>query len=205
MKKPSESIKRQVSQLRDELAKYDHHYYVLDDPLVPDAHYDQQFQALLALEETYPSLMTDDSPSQRVGAPALKAFVQKAHQQRMMSLANAFNGDDVHAFAKRISQRLLQIDFKCKAFDYVCEPKLDGVAVNLLYEHGVLMQAATRGDGHVGEDITCNVRTIKSIPLRLLGKKVPASVEIRGEIYIAKDAFKKMNKALEKTTTAYFC
>lgn len=197
-KKLPDNIEDQVHELRDKLNRYDHHYYVLDDPLVPDAYYDEQFQALFKLEQSHPSLMSKDSPTQRVGAPALTSFEQIKHRQRMLSLANAFNGDDVHAFAKRIQQRLDQADVPYDHINYVCEPKLDGVAISLLYEEGVLSLAATRGDGHVGEDVSCNVRTIKCIPLRLLGDKVPKAIEIRGEVYLAKDAFSAMNKALEK-------
>ena len=154
----------QISQLQQQINQYNHEYYVLDQPTVPDAEYDRLMAALIDLETVNPELKTIDSPSQKVGGQALKSFTQVTHQLPMLSLDNVFSLEDFHAFVKRVKDRLNSN----KALAFCAEPKLDGLAVSLRYEQGQLVQAATRGDGSVGENITTNIRTIKSIPLKLL-------------------------------------
>ena len=151
-----------VQQLRKQLDRYNYHYYVLDDPLVPDAEYDRLFAELQHIESTHPELVTVDSPTQRVGDRPLEAFTQVQHRVPMLSLNNAFDEEEMRAFDQRVRDRLATAD----AIQYACEPKLDGIAVSLLYRDARLVQASTRGDGSTGEDITQNVRTIPSIPLR---------------------------------------
>ena len=148
------------------------------------------FRELKTLEEQYPDLITDDSPTQRVGTEPLSSFSQIVHELPMLSLDNAFDEDDVRDFERRVMTRLQTED----TIEFACEPKIDGVAVSLLYEDGKLVRAATRGDGTTGEDITRNVRTIKSIPLELIGKGYPARLEVRGEIYFPRSAFARMNE-----------
>ena len=187
----SQNPKNQWRALCDKLRKYSYHYYVLDDPIVPDAEYDRLFNALLALEAQYPDLVTRDSPSQRVGSEPLAQFEQVKHKKSMLSLSNAFDEKDVTAFDERIHKRL-QIS-QNQAIAYTCEVKLDGLAVNLYYEKGQLIQAATRGDGVVGEDITHNIRTIGAIPLQLYGDNLPDSIEVRGEVYMPIKGFETLN------------
>ncbi|WP_085296782.1 NAD-dependent DNA ligase LigA [Cognaticolwellia mytili] len=170
--------------------QYNHQYYVLDEPSVPDAEYDRLMRELLALEAEFPQLKALDSPSQKVGGIALKSFSQVTHQLPMLSLDNVFSPDEWQAFVKRIKDRLKsEYDFSICA-----EPKLDGLAVSLRYENGVFVQAATRGDGNVGENITENVRTIKSIPLRLQGSDYPDILEVRGEVFMPKASFESLNQ-----------
>lgn len=191
------STAQQMRELESKLHLYNHQYYVLDEPTVPDAEYDRVFRALQALEAQFPDLQAPDSPTQKVGGVALDKFEQVNHEVPMLSLDNAMVEEEFVAFNKRIGDRLKSSD----TFEFCCEPKLDGLAVSLLYENGVLVQAATRGDGMVGENITANVKTIKSIPLRLSGDNVPARVEIRGEVFLWLDGFKAFNeKALENGT-----
>lgn len=174
--------------------EHNHHYYVLDDPILPDADYDQLFRQLIDIETALPELLSNDSPSKRVGAAPLDRFDSVQHKIPMLSLDNAFNAEELRAFDQRLKSRLREdADSIDTAIDYVCEPKLDGVAVSVMYEHGVLVRAATRGDGSTGEDITDNVRTIKTIPLKLRGSGYPDVLEVRGEIYIAKNDFEKLN------------
>lgn len=180
---------QRILSLRDTLNNYNYHYYVLDDPVVPDAVYDALFQELSGLEADHPELQTSDSPTQRVGAQPLSAFASVRHELAMLSLDNAFSEDDMLAFEKRLKERL-----KSDAtLEFACEPKLDGIAVSLLYEQGLLVRGATRGDGATGEDITQNVRTIKSIPLKLMGSDFPDLLEVRGEIYMPKAGFEAIN------------
>lgn len=190
----NEEIKKQIAKLREQLNEHNYRYYVLDDPTIPDAEYDRLFQALKVLEVQYPELITPDSPTQRVGAAPLKEFSQVKHQVPMLSLENAFTEDDLIAFDQRIHDRL-----KITAeIDYCCEPKLDGVAVSLRYEYGKLVQAATRGDGENGEDITENVKTIKSVPLVLRGQDIPRVFEVRGEVLLPKKGFAQLNARAAK-------
>ena len=191
-----ELVLEQYGRLKDELNQHNYAYYVLDDPSVPDSEYDRLMHSLQAIEKQFPSLISDDSPSQRVGGEALSAFAQIEHDVPMLSLDNAFSDAHMTDFERRIKDRLnLQSEANIA---YVCEPKLDGIAVSLLYREGLLVRGATRGDGRVGEDITANVRTVNSIPLRLRGDNIPDLLEVRGEIYIPRKGFDELNsKALE--------
>ena len=183
-----------IKQLREAIEFHNYRYYVLDDPEVPDAEYDRLMRELQALEAQYPELVAPDSPTQRVGGEALEGFEEVQHLVPMLSLDNAFDEVEVQAFDKRIHDRL-KIDGD---IEYVAEPKLDGLAISLLYEAGKLVRAATRGDGHVGENVTQNVRTIRSVPLHLQGEDFPQRLEVRGEIYLPKAGFIKLNQAQEK-------
>ena len=183
----SNAIKR-AAELRVELDEYNYRYYVLDDPSVSDAVYDALMRELRELEDQYPDLVTPVSPTQRVGAPPAQGFVEATHRAQMFSLGNAFDDDEYMAWVER-TRRLLDD----RDFDLTCELKIDGLAVSLTYQDGVLVRGATRGDGLKGEDVTSNVRTIKSIPLRLLGSP-PSLIEIRGEIYMSREGFQRMNE-----------
>jgi DNA ligase (NAD+) len=186
----SDNFPPDIEQLRQEINLHNYRYYALDDPQITDADYDRLMQRLHQLEEQYPQSVTPDSPTQRVGATPLSAFQTVVHEMPMLSLDNAFSDDDLLAFNQRIQDRL-----KTKGdIEYACELKLDGIAVSLLYRHGVLVRGATRGDGANGEDITQNVRTINSIPLRLRGRGYPAVLEVRGEIYMPKAGFNALNE-----------
>ena len=188
-----EQVRAEYEQLKDELNQHNHRYYVLDEPTIPDSEYDRSMRRLQDIEQQHPELLSDDSPSQRVGGAALPSFSQVSHAVPMLSLDNAFSEEELEAFDRRISDRLNYKDDQ--QIDYVCEPKLDGVAVSLLYNQGLLVCGATRGDGKVGEDITANVRTINSIPLRLNGDGIPELLEVRGEIYLPRGGFDKINAA----------
>ncbi|KKO45657.1 NAD-dependent DNA ligase LigA [Arsukibacterium ikkense] len=182
------SINQQLQQLRLQLQQYNYQYYVLDEPSVPDAEYDRLFLQLVALEQAHPQLITADSPSQRVGGMPLAKFSQVSHSVPMLSLDNAFADADFVAFSKRIAER---IDSDSE-FEFCCEPKLDGLAVAIRYKNGLLVQAATRGDGFTGEDITSNVKTIRAVPLQLNGE-VPEVLEVRGEVFMPLAGFQAMN------------
>lgn len=181
-----------VEQLRQAINEHNYRYYVLDDPQVPDAEYDRLFRELQALEASHPELVTDDSPTRRVGANAETSFEEVVHRIPMLSLDNAFSDEELQDFDRRIRDRLKTDD----QIEYVCEPKLDGLAVSLHYESGILTRAATRGDGYAGEDITANIRTIPSVPLKLRGSGFPDLVEVRGEVYMPKAGFEKLNQTL---------
>ncbi|MBB71293.1 MAG: DNA ligase (NAD(+)) LigA [Legionellales bacterium] len=185
----SSSLKQQVNALREQLNQYNYQYYVLDEPMVPDAEYDRLLNELKTLEQEHPELITPDSPTQRVGAEPLKAFQQVTHAVPMLSLDNAFSVEEATAFNRRLQDRLKST----AEIAFTCEPKLDGLAVSLLYEDGHLIQGATRGDGAVGEDITSNVRTVPSIPLVLRGD-YPKRIEVRGEVYMPKAGFNELNE-----------
>ncbi|WP_133499932.1 NAD-dependent DNA ligase LigA [Cognatilysobacter terrigena] len=178
-----------IDELRRLIAEANHRYYVLDDPSVPDAEYDLWMRELLALEAENPDLASDDSPTQRVGSAPATAFAQVRHVVPMLSLSNAFADEEVADFVRRIEQTL---DVTSPAFSV--EPKLDGLAISLRYEHGRLTVAATRGDGATGEDVTANVRTIRSVPLRLLGEGWPDVLEVRGEVFMPVAAFNAYNE-----------
>lgn len=180
---------QQLEVLREQLRYHNHRYYVLDDPQIPDAEYDRLFRELQALEAAHPDLITSDSPTQRVGGAALSEFGEVKHVIPMLSLGNVFSDEELLAFDKRIHDRL-KVDTET---EFVAEPKLDGLAISILYENGVFTRAATRGDGETGEDVTHNVRTIASVPLRLLGEGFPAVLEVRGEIYMPKAGFEAFN------------
>ncbi|WP_305456366.1 NAD-dependent DNA ligase LigA [Photobacterium leiognathi] len=188
-------LQQELFTLREQLDYHGHRYYVEDNPEIPDAEYDRMMQQLLKIEAEHPEWVTVDSPSQRVGGTALEGFTQVKHEIAMLSLDNAFNDDDLRAFQKRLQDRLRS----GSELSYCCEPKLDGLAVSLMYENGVLVQAATRGDGATGENITHNVRTIRAIPLKLQGTDWPARLEVRGEVFMPKKGFEALNeKALKK-------
>ncbi|MDK9740055.1 NAD-dependent DNA ligase LigA [Vibrio sp. D404a] len=190
-----ESIQSTLEQLKETLHYHAVRYYVEDSPEIPDAEYDRLMQQLLKIEQEHPELVTVDSPSQRVGGEPLDGFTQVTHEIPMLSLDNAFSDEDLDAFHKRMSDRAPTSDLKT----FCCEPKLDGLAVSLLYENGTLVQAATRGDGTTGENITENVRTISSIPLKLQGEGWPTRIEVRGEVFMPKAGFDKLNEqALKK-------
>lgn len=182
-------IKEQIKTLHKLIQYHNYRYYVIDDPEVSDSEYDRLMRELQALEAEHPELITEDSPTQRVGATPLSAFEQVTHQVPMLSLANVFSEEELAAFDKRLHDRL-NLD---EAIEYVAEPKLDGLAVSLLYLQGKLVQAATRGDGVTGENITQNVRTIRSIPLKLLGD-YPDILEVRGEVIMPKAGFEALNE-----------
>lgn len=186
------SVQEQIEALRTQIRYHNHRYYVLDDPKIPDAEYDRLFRALQALETEYPEFIRSDSPTQRVGGEPLTEFGSVRHELPMLSLANAFSEAELEAFDRRIHERLKDET----EIEYVAEPKLDGLAISLLYEQGILIRAATRGDGETGEDVSANVRTIQSIPLRLLGEDYPSRLEVRGEIYMPKAGFNKLNQGL---------
>ncbi|MCL4103901.1 UNVERIFIED_CONTAM: hypothetical protein GTU68_034763 [Idotea baltica] len=187
----SKEITLEVETLREQLESYNYQYHVLDNPTVPDAEYDRCMLRLRALETEHPHLYRTDSPTQRVGATPLAHFKQVRHEVPMLSLDNAFNNEDMLEFNRRLLDRL---DNTVAELEFACEPKLDGIAVSLLYTEGVLERGATRGDGSSGEDITHNVRTIPSIPLRLMGSGYPKVLEVRGEIYMPKAGFEAYNK-----------
>lgn len=180
-----------LNQLRQALRRYEYEYHVLDNPSIPDSEYDRLFHELKALEAANPELITADSPTQRVGASPLSAFTQIRHEIPMLSLDNAFSDEEFFAFVKRIEDRLGNLP---KDLEFCCEPKLDGLAVSILYENGVLTQAATRGDGTTGEDITANIRTIRNIPLQLLMENPPARLEVRGEVFMPHAGFERLNE-----------
>ena len=190
------SLQQQIDTLRQDLRRYEYEYHVLDNPTIPDAEYDRLFHQLKALEAAHPELITADSPTQRVGAKPLSGFAQIRHEIPMLSLDNAFSDEEFYAFVKRIEDRLIRLP---EPLTFCCEPKLDGLAVSILYVNGVLTQAATRGDGTTGEDITVNIRTIRNIPLQLLMDNPPARLEVRGEVFMPHAGFERLNQqALEK-------
>ncbi len=181
---------RRAGELRRVIEEHNYRYYTLDEPSIPDAEYDALMRELRRLEQAHPDLATADSPTQRVGAQPATAFAEVPHQLPMLSLDNAFDEEDLRAFDRRVCDRLGQ-----PLVQYAAELKLDGLAVNILYRHGVLERAATRGDGAIGEDVTANIRTIRSIPLRLrTGAKVPDEIEVRGEVIIRKQDFARLNQ-----------
>ena len=182
------AIEKQVMELRRQLNEYSYRYHVLDDPIVPDAEYDRLLRELAGLEEKYPKLVTQDSPTQRVGESPLSEFAEVRHEVPMLSLDNAFSDEDMLAFDKRVRDRL-----DVAEIHYAAEVKLDGLAISLLYEQGKLVRAATRGDGATGEDVTSNIRTIKSIPLALRPAGFPARLEARGEVFMTKAGFEELN------------
>ncbi|MEK4172431.1 NAD-dependent DNA ligase LigA [Lysinibacillus sp. FSL L8-0312] len=177
-------IEQRVAELNKILHEYGHAYYVLDNPVVADSVYDQLLHELIALEEANPSLIYPDSPTQRVGGAVVEGFKKVTHDYPMLSLSNAFNEADLREFDRKVRQAIGD------QFSYVCELKIDGLAISLKYENGVFVQGATRGDGVVGEDITANLKTIRAIPLRL---KDPVTIEVRGEAYMPKKSFEKLN------------
>lgn len=196
----NKSAVQRIDQLKKLLQEYSYRYYVLDAPIVPDSEYDRLFNELKQLETLHPELIAADSPTQRVGEKPAAGFAEVKHAVPMLSLENAFSNEDVAAFDHRIRERL----HTNTEIEYVCEPKIDGIAVSLVYNNGVLVKAATRGDGVVGEDVTQNVRTIPSIPLQLRGDDFPKILEVRGEIYLPLAGFNKINQEATKTHEKVF-
>lgn len=196
------STRTKIDNLRSELNDHNYRYYVLDDPVISDAEYDRLLRELQSLEDTHPELITDDSPTQRVGALPLEGFGNIEHRIPMQSLANAMDSDELLAFHDRLIRRL----GKEQAIEYIAEPKLDGLAVELVYENGQFVNGSTRGDGTTGEDITQNLKTIRAIPLalRVETQSAPALLEVRGEVFISKDDFKKLNKQQEENDKPVF-
>jgi DNA ligase (NAD+) len=208
-----QSATAKIEKLREQLRYHSHQYYVLDDPKIPDAEYDRLYIQLTKLENQYPELITADSPTQRVGSKPLAAFTQIQHQMPMLSLDNVFSEDALRAFDQRLHDRLDDnsesssygssqgsSDEKADTnIEYVAEPKLDGLAISLRYEKGELIYAATRGDGTTGEDVTQNVRTLQSVPLRLLGDTYPDVLEARGEVFMPKAGFAKLNQRAKES------
>ncbi|MDP7564168.1 MAG: NAD-dependent DNA ligase LigA [Arenicellales bacterium] len=185
--------RQDAARLRGEIERHNYQYHVLDDPLIPDAGYDRLLRTLEDLEHQFPQIATADSPTQRVGSLPLESFVTAEHAVPMLSLANAFSEQEVGDFDRRCREGLA-----VESVTYAAEPKLDGLAISLLYEEGAFRMAATRGDGHRGEDVTLNVRAIRSIPLKLLGKGYPAVLEVRGEVYMPLAGFERLNRAQEE-------
>lgn len=182
-------VKQRLDALREEINAHNYSYYVLDNPEVPDSEYDRLLQELSDIEKKYPELITPDSPTQRVGAIPLDSFAEVKHEVPMLSLGNAFSDQDMIDFDKRIREGVEQDNI-----EYAAEPKLDGLAISLLYRNGLLERAATRGDGRTGEDVTLNIRTIEAIPLKLRGKDFPPLIEVRGEVVMPKTGFEKLNR-----------
>ncbi len=185
----ADAPRQRVARLREEIERHNHRYYVLDEPSVSDAEYDRLFRELQELETAHPELIVADSPSQRVGAAPLAEFAPAPHRQPMLSLNNAFADDEVDAFDRRVREVLGQQDV-----EYAVEPKFDGLAISLIYENGKFVRGATRGDGYTGEDVTENLRTIRSIPLRLAQDSAPRWLEVRGEVLMLRADFERLNR-----------
>ncbi|MBA2545942.1 MAG: NAD-dependent DNA ligase LigA, partial [Solirubrobacterales bacterium] len=194
--------KKRAEELRGEIAKHDHSYYVLDDPTISDTDYDDLLRELREVEEANPDLVTPDSPTQRVGGAPLGKFKRVEHAEPMLSLSNARDEDELRAWAKRVERGLERLDIEGKEIRYVTEAKVDGLAISLTYEDGVLTRGATRGDGRIGEDVTQNLRTMRSVPLRI--KDAPELVEVRGEVYLPIADFAKLNEERAKAGEATF-
>ncbi|KTC76110.1 DNA ligase [Legionella birminghamensis] len=196
-----EEVRKRLSSLCEKIRLYDYQYYVLDNPTVPDIEYDRCFRELQALESEYPQLITADSPTQRVSGNAAQVFAPVTHRKPMLSLSNVFSAEELQAFIKRVADNL---DSPEEKLVFSCEPKLDGLAVSLTYENGILATAATRGDGGVGENITGNIKTIAAVPLRLMLENPPSLIEIRGEVYMPKAGFEALNRrAMESGEKTY--
>lgn len=199
---PEDRAKTRVDELRRQLEHHNRLYYQLDAPTISDAEYDSLFRELQLLEEQYPSLITPDSPTQRVGGAALEKFSSVTHRLAMLSLENAANAVEIRDFDLRVKKNLgLSPE---ELISYICEPKMDGLAVELIYTDGLLTVASTRGDGVTGEDVTENIRTIRSLPLRLSGERIPSLLEVRGEVFLSLDAFQRINAEKEENGEASF-
>ena len=197
-----EDIIEQLTSLRNLIRHHEYCYYVLDAPEIPDSEYDKLIKQLQKIEQQFPNLITTDSPTQRVGGAPLAQFASIKHELPMLSLDNVFDESSFIAFNKRIKDRLHLNEND--EVEYCCELKLDGLAVSILYENGKFSKAATRGDGATGEDITANVRTIKTIPLVLIGENIPARLEVRGEVFMTHKGFAKLNADAEKRNEKIF-
>src|SRR5437660_2753777 len=187
--------KRRVEELRDLIGHHNYRYHVLDDPEVSDAEYDELMRELRALEEAFPEFITPDSPTQRVGGAPTELFAPARHRVPMLSLDNAFSWEELNAWGKRV-ERVVG-----RQAEFVCELKIDGLAVALTYEDGAYLRGATRGDGFVGDDITANIRTIRAVPMKLRtskGNDAPDLLEVRGEVYLPIKAFERLNEQLSE-------
>lgn len=182
----------EIVNLKRQIERYNYEYYVLDNPTVPDVEYDRLFRKLLEMEKVHPELITSDSPTQRVGGTPLSEFKQITHRSPMLSLNNVFNEEELIDFDRKVREKLNTNE----PVRYVAEPKFDGLAISIVYINGVFTRAATRGDGVTGEDVTANVKTIKSVPMRLMGDDPPAYLEVRGEVYMPRAGFEKYNTLL---------
>ncbi|MFA6162810.1 MAG: NAD-dependent DNA ligase LigA [Methylobacter sp.] len=189
------------SELVAKINQWDHEYYVLDNPSVPDAEYDQAFRKLLEMEAANPELITPDSPSQRVGAKPIDEFRKITHKVKMLSLANAFTIEETYAFFEKAAKEL---DVSPSSLSIFSEPKLDGLAISIHYDNGIFSYAATRGDGQVGEDVSHNIKTIKSIPIKLTCDQPPKILEVRGEVFLPKAAFEKLNRLAQQQDSKVF-
>jgi len=195
-------IYKEIEKLREEIRYHDYKYYIENQPVISDKEYDQLMQKLIKLEEKYPQFVTPDSPTQRVGGAPAEEFEESKHIVPLLSLSNAFSFDDLEAFDKRVKRMLgLSSD---RDIEYVSELKIDGLAINLTYENGVLVKGATRGDGFTGENVTNNLKTIHAIPLRLRGERIPRLMEVRGEVYMLHKDFQGLNKEREKSGEPLF-
>ena len=201
MEQWTSEVKSRIQELRQLLQKASYAYYALDNPMMEDAVYDQLYNELQALEKQYPKLITSDSPTQRVGEQPAARFVSVRHQIPLYSLENAFNQEDMAAWDERWRRQERQ---RMAEVAYVCELKIDGSALALTYENGLLVRGATRGDGITGEDITQNVRTIRSIPLRLSAPNPPPRIEVRGEAFLALEVFQQINREREEAGEPLF-
>ncbi|MBA2725766.1 MAG: NAD-dependent DNA ligase LigA, partial [Actinobacteria bacterium] len=190
MAQSEKEARRRAERLKTEIDHHSYRYHVLDEPEVADVEYDAMYRELLEIEDAFPELVTPDSPTQRVGAPPSDLFAPVPHRSPMMSLDNVFSLEELQAWGQRAERGLGSTPDA-----FVCELKMDGVAVNLIYEDGVFVKGATRGDGRVGEDITGNLRTVKAVPLKLRGKP-PKVLEVRGEVYMQTADFDKLNSSL---------
>lgn len=184
-----EKIRSEIEKLREIIRHHDYCYYVLNSPEISDEEYDALFRKLQELEAKYPELVTPDSPTQRVAGQPQEAFAPFFHSRPLLSLNNAFTPEEVRDFDRRVKRML-----KIESLDYVVELKIDGLAVNLRYENGIFNRGATRGDGTVGEDVTLNLKTIHSIPLRLRGDRIPRVIEVQGEVFMRKKDLEKLNE-----------
>ncbi len=191
--------KQTLEQLKTSIRQHDHAYYVLDRPNILDSEYDELMRRLREMEASHPEWVTPDSPTQRVGGAVAQGFASVRHKTALLSLANAFSAQEVRSFDQRVRQLL-----DGTPVEYVLEPKVDGLAISLLYEDGLLVQAATRGDGETGENVTTNVRTVRSVPLQLAGEALPAQLDVRGEIYMPKRSFAKLNEQRAAAGEALF-
>ncbi|MDD2680417.1 MAG: NAD-dependent DNA ligase LigA, partial [Candidatus Omnitrophica bacterium] len=188
-----QDIKKSIDSLREQLRRHDYLYYVLSQPKISDQEYDDLMRKLKDLEDAYPQYQSDDSPTQRVSGGILEGFQTVKHRQKMLSLDNTYSFEELNDWNKRVIKGL----GKNKKIEFVVELKIDGVSVNLTYKQGRLASGVTRGDGETGEDVTQNIKTIRAIPLVLLGGNIPELIEIRGEIYMDRVEFAKLNKVRE--------
>ena len=195
----ADALRERVARLRKEIEDHNHRYYVLDAPSIADAEYDRLFRELQELETAHPALIITDSPTQRVGAAPLAEFLPAPHRQPMLSLNNAFAADEVEAFDRRVREAL-----GLELVEYAVEPKFDGLAISLIYENGKFIRGATRGDGYTGEDVTANLRTIRSIPLHLPQKKMPPLLEVRGEVLMLRADFESLNQQQQAQNAKLF-